>query len=202
MAIIANYRYIHISHLSITSFDVRDSGSTMNVSLTRELQSYVGEQLRKGTYASQSEVIRAGLRLLIERDQLFEATKQMGAAAATAAARTGDPGAVPGLNPTPEALPRSLWHYFPEHDARRLSPTGDRDTILGRLLDTGGIDAIRWLRAAVPAQELRDFIRRRRGRGLGPKNLRFWALILGLPAEEVDPWVRDAASGPWANRVG
>lgn len=174
----------------------------MNVSLTPELQSYVAEQLRKGMYASQSELVRAGLRLLIERDQLLEATKQMGAAAATAATSTGDPAGVPGPNPTPEPLPRSLWHYFPEYDAQGLSPTADSDTILGRLLDTGGIDAIRWLRAAVPAQELRDFIRRRQGRGLSPKNLRFWALILGLSAREVDPWVREAASGPWADRVG
>lgn len=44
----------------------------MNVSLTPELIRFVEEKLESGLYHSQSEVIRAGLRLLKERDQLHE----------------------------------------------------------------------------------------------------------------------------------
>lgn len=42
----------------------------MNVSLTPELEKLVKEKLASGGYASASEVIREGLRLLQERDQL------------------------------------------------------------------------------------------------------------------------------------
>lgn len=42
----------------------------MNVSLTPELEQYVQEKVASGLYYSASEVIREGLRLLREREQL------------------------------------------------------------------------------------------------------------------------------------
>ena len=45
----------------------------MNVSLTPELERFVNQRLRSGMYGSASEVIRAGLRLLKEREKLVEA---------------------------------------------------------------------------------------------------------------------------------
>lgn len=42
----------------------------MNVSLTPELEKLVNDQVASGMYTSASEVIRAGLRLLAEQDQL------------------------------------------------------------------------------------------------------------------------------------
>ena len=42
----------------------------MNVSLTEELEELVQKKVESGRYASASEVIRAGLRLLEEEDEL------------------------------------------------------------------------------------------------------------------------------------
>ena len=42
----------------------------MNVSLTAELEQLVSEKVASGMYTSASEVIREGLRLLKERDEL------------------------------------------------------------------------------------------------------------------------------------
>lgn len=42
----------------------------MNVSLTPELEQFVQEKVSSGLYYSASEVIREGLRLLKEREQL------------------------------------------------------------------------------------------------------------------------------------
>jgi len=42
----------------------------VNISLTPELERLVDEKVRSGRYASASEVIRAGLRLLEEREEL------------------------------------------------------------------------------------------------------------------------------------
>ena len=42
----------------------------MNVSLTSELEQYVRDKVNSGMYYSASEVIREGLRLLKEREQL------------------------------------------------------------------------------------------------------------------------------------
>ncbi|MDP2956575.1 MAG: type II toxin-antitoxin system ParD family antitoxin [Longimicrobiales bacterium] len=45
----------------------------MNVSLTPELERFVTSKVEAGLYGSQSEVVRQGLRLLMERDGLLGA---------------------------------------------------------------------------------------------------------------------------------
>jgi antitoxin ParD1/3/4 len=44
----------------------------MNVSLTEELEELVQKKVESGRYTSSSEVIRAGLRLLEQEDELRE----------------------------------------------------------------------------------------------------------------------------------
>lgn len=47
--------------------------STMNVSLTPQLEKLVQDRVKSGRYTSASEVIREALRLMDERDRLLEA---------------------------------------------------------------------------------------------------------------------------------
>lgn len=44
----------------------------MNISITRELEELVNTKVKSGRYTSASEVVRDGLRLLVERDQLYQ----------------------------------------------------------------------------------------------------------------------------------
>jgi antitoxin ParD1/3/4 len=44
----------------------------MNISLTKELEHYVTQKVESGLYHSASEVIRDGLRLMKERDELHQ----------------------------------------------------------------------------------------------------------------------------------
>ncbi|WP_132254420.1 type II toxin-antitoxin system ParD family antitoxin [Methylobacterium segetis] len=44
------------------------STPTRNISLTAELEGYIRTQVATGHYSNASEVVRAGLRLLMERD--------------------------------------------------------------------------------------------------------------------------------------
>ena len=48
----------------------------MNVSLGREFEEYVRAKVESGDYASASEVVREGLRVLREKERLFEARLQ------------------------------------------------------------------------------------------------------------------------------
>ena len=48
----------------------------MNVSIGRELEDYVRSRVDSGDYASASEVVRDGLRLLREKERLHEARLQ------------------------------------------------------------------------------------------------------------------------------
>jgi len=49
----------------------------MNVSLTPELEKLVNEKVKSGQYTSASEVIREGLRLVQEQDELRRIKLQM-----------------------------------------------------------------------------------------------------------------------------
>lgn len=48
----------------------------MNVKLTPELEQIVREKVQSGLYSDQSEVIREGLRLLVERDREYSEARE------------------------------------------------------------------------------------------------------------------------------
>jgi antitoxin ParD1/3/4 len=48
----------------------------MNISLTPELEQFVAQKLESGLYQTASEVIRDGLRLLRERDDLYQQKRE------------------------------------------------------------------------------------------------------------------------------
>lgn len=50
--------------------------TTLNISLTPQLQEFVDQRVASGRYQSASEVIREGLRLLEERDLRREAARR------------------------------------------------------------------------------------------------------------------------------
>lgn len=72
-----------------------------------------------------------------------------------------------------------------------------RDFVAGRLMEKGGLDAIRWLRASYGDDALRDYLLRTRGRALGRRRLRFWQVILSVPAPLVDQWLAQPARTVW-----
>lgn len=47
----------------------------MNVSLTKELERFVNEMVKRGRYGSASEVVRDGLRRLVEEQELLRRAK-------------------------------------------------------------------------------------------------------------------------------
>lgn len=103
--------------------------------------------------------------------------------------------------PVTADLPGELRDLFWDHDLERLSWERSRHTIVLRLLEKGGLQAVRWLRRHMSDEEIRDFIVRRRGRGISPRRLRFWSLVVDIPRPEVDEWIETARRNPWHNRT-
>lgn len=98
-------------------------------------------------------------------------------------------------------LPDELRALFWDYDTEALSWDRSRHTIVVRLLEKGGMGAVRWLRQHMSDDEIRDFIARRRGRGMSPRRLRFWGLLLDIPRHDVDAWIETARQNPWNNRT-
>jgi hypothetical protein len=98
-------------------------------------------------------------------------------------------------------LPSALRRYFWDVDSESVSWPTWRDFIIGRLLRSGDYQAIRWLLSRIGQAELASWLRARRGGGLSPQRLRYWQLVLDLPAEEVDGWVARAKAESWGARL-
>lgn len=97
-------------------------------------------------------------------------------------------------------LPERLRPFFWDYRFSQLSLGKDRDLIIRRLLSNGSWEAVSWLRRRVGDPEIRAWLISHRGRGLSPRQLRFWEVLLELPSRQVSQWVRNAKNGVWGNR--
>lgn len=97
-------------------------------------------------------------------------------------------------------LPRELKRFFWEYDFAVLSWEEDRDLVILRILSVGDWQSIQWLLQRLGHDELRGWLEQRRGRGLEPRQLRFWEVVLGIPHRTVNAWI--AAGDPaWLGRL-
>ncbi|MBN2117499.1 MAG: hypothetical protein JW730_13060 [Anaerolineales bacterium] len=99
-----------------------------------------------------------------------------------------------------EPLPKSLKPFFWDYPFSKLSLNTDRDLIIRRVLSSGSWDAVCWVRKEIGDENLKKWLIAHKGRGLSPRQLRFWELILDLPKRQVNTWVRVARETPWGKR--
>jgi hypothetical protein len=97
-------------------------------------------------------------------------------------------------------LPEFLRPCFWDHAFGRLRWERDRDFIVGRVLAHGSWQAVQWVREQLDDAALRAWLRERRGRGLSPRQLRYWQLALGLPRREVTAWLAAPERQIWDRR--
>jgi hypothetical protein len=101
---------------------------------------------------------------------------------------------------THSSLPRNLRAYFWDYPFTELSLKSDRDLIIRRILASGSWESIQWLRKQIGDENLRKWLVVHRGRGLSPRQLRFWGLILDIPEKQVDRWVKASRETPWEHK--
>ena len=100
-------------------------------------------------------------------------------------------------NPAPPIpFPELFW----DCDPGGVDAASHADFVAGRLMESGGLDAIRWLRTTYGDEALADYLRRTRGRAVERRRLRFWQVILGLPVLLVDQWLDQPGRAVWDSR--
>ena len=112
----------------------------------------------------------------------------------------GESGWVAPTTGTP--LPELLRPLFWDHSFEGLYWPTHRDLVIARVLQSGGSEAVAWLRKTVGDIDLASWIREHDGRGLDARQLRFWQTILDLPESDVTRWVKEAKEGAWGARTG
>lgn len=101
----------------------------------------------------------------------------------------------------PRGLPAELKPLFWDCAFRELRWESYQDFIIGRVLAEGDWEAVKWVLERAGRDGVRAWILRRRGRGLEPRQLRFWEQVLGLPHRAVSEWLEDQAALPWGSRT-
>jgi hypothetical protein len=99
------------------------------------------------------------------------------------------------------ALPKFLKPLFWDYRFNQLSWPDDKDLIAARVLAYGDWRAITWLHRRWGTEQLRQWLVRRNGRGLDPKRLRFWELVVELPHRHVNDWLKVKEHDIWQKRV-
>lgn len=80
----------------------------------------------------------------------------------------------------PPSVARLLWDVDPD----QVELERDRELVFERVMSRGSWDAMQWLRARYPREQLADFVLREGQRRLSPRDLAYWALVcdVDLPA--------------------
>jgi len=98
------------------------------------------------------------------------------------------------------SLPKSVRAYFWDYPSTKLSLKSDRELIIRRILTSGSWESIQWLRKQIGDVALREWLIAHRGRGLSPRQLRFWALLLDISKRQVNSWVGVSRNNPWGQK--
>jgi hypothetical protein len=98
-------------------------------------------------------------------------------------------------------LPPAISSLFWDCDPSRLDWERNRDFVVGRALASGGWAAARWVREQLGDAGLKAWLERNEGRGMSPRRLRFWQLVLDLDPAEVSRWIAARRGDPWDERV-
>jgi hypothetical protein len=67
-------------------------------------------------------------------------------------------------------------------------------------MQTGDLQSLRWLRSRLGDAGLREWIVGQNARGLSPRQIRYWALILDIESALADEWVKTASASNWEQR--
>lgn len=81
--------------------------------------------------------------------------------------------------------------HFPDWQELDPGRPGQRQALIGRLLEDGHGEDLHWLFEHCSESELADFFRERGGRQLSRRSRAFWSVVLGIADPGVSPLVKD-----------
>lgn len=100
-----------------------------------------------------------------------------------------------------EQLPEFLKPLFWDVVFGELEWGKDRNLVVRRILQSGNWEAVRWLRKYWGDTAISAWIEAHHGSRLNPRQLRYWQVVLEMPARTVDEWVSQARGTLWERRI-
>ena len=91
-----------------------------------------------------------------------------------------------------QTIPEFLIPFFWDYDEKTVEINRHAYLIMARIMERGSWEAMVWLRKVYADEELTAFLQKKGTRILPARELNYWALICGIPAETRRQWVKKA----------
>lgn len=88
-------------------------------------------------------------------------------------------------------LPPAVARRFPDHEPEALREPAHRAFLVGRLLEEGDADELRWLFGAVGREAVAAWLAAHGGGALSRRSRAFWSLVLGVGVPPPRPLARE-----------
>jgi len=99
-------------------------------------------------------------------------------------------------------LPPFLHALFWEFNVKGIDIAQHADTIMGRIMERGNWQAMRWLRDVYHTDQIISYLGRRGKKVLPPREVNYWAFVSGVPEDMRIAWVSEARRRLHAWRKG
>jgi hypothetical protein len=91
-------------------------------------------------------------------------------------------------------IPHTLAPFFQEYDLEKVDLQFHKSIIIGRTLEFGTTNELRWLFKIYSKEEIIGFIKEYGYRKLSPKAFSFWRCIFKIKEYKRPEWLRDRTS--------
>jgi len=97
-------------------------------------------------------------------------------------------------------IPDFLKAIFWEYEFENLDIQKDEELLIAKILRDGNLPALKWLIKTIGVEKVEAWILKTKGKGLTPRQLSFWEIVLSLPHSEVSKWINRKATQIWEKR--
>jgi hypothetical protein len=86
---------------------------------------------------------------------------------------------------------KTIAPYFQEYDFSSLDIEKDAELIIGRTLEFGTREELKWLFKTYGAQRIKEFVRARGYRVLSKRGFNYWRIVLKIRRYKKPDWLTD-----------
>lgn len=99
------------------------------------------------------------------------------------------------------SIPEFLIQFFWEYDPGNISIEQHADLIIGRIMERGNWESMLWLKRTFSKDILLNFLEKKGKKILSPRELNYWAFVVGIPAEKRKHWLEKLKEDPYVWRT-
>ena len=90
-------------------------------------------------------------------------------------------------------LPKPFHTLFWDYDPDSINIIAHRDFIMGRIMESGSWDSMKWLRKTYSKDQIYSFLINRGKRILPLRELNYWLYVIGLSSQKREELLREVS---------